>query len=129
MVTSTWDIKVKLNDQDIIIENDDEKAQICNDYFSSVITEESLTNIPNITLKNCIYKYTSIIFSETQILDKLSKLNSTKSPGPDAIHPRVLFELREYIAYHLKLIFEESYKKKYLWIGDQLILQPCLIPS
>jgi len=114
MVTTIGDIKVKLNDQDVIIDNDDKKAQIFNDYFSSVFTEESLTNIPNITLKNCIHKYTSIIFSESQILDKLSKLNCTKSPGPDAIHPRVLFELREYIAYPLKLIFEESYKQKQL---------------
>jgi len=115
MVTTIGDnIKVKLNDQDVIIDNDDKKAQIFNDYFSSVFTEESLTNIPNITLKNCIHKYTSIIFSESQILDKLSKLNCTKSPGPDAIHPRVLFELREYIAYPLKIIFEESYKQKQL---------------
>jgi len=53
-------------------------------------------------LKNCIHKYTSIIFSESHILDKLSKLNCTKSPGPDAIHPRVLFELREYIVYPFK---------------------------
>jgi len=46
MVTSLGDIKVKLNDQDVIIENDDKKAQIFNDYFCSVFTEESLTNIP-----------------------------------------------------------------------------------
>jgi len=39
MVTSIGDIKVKLNDQDIVIENDDKKAQIFNDYFSSVFTE------------------------------------------------------------------------------------------
>jgi len=94
MVTTTGVIKVKLSDQDVIIDDDGKKAQIFNDYFSSVFSEESLTKIPNITLKNCIHKYTWIIFSESQILDKLSKLNCTKSPGPDAIHPRVLFELR-----------------------------------
>jgi len=59
-------------------------------------------------------------------LDKLNQLNCTKSPGPNAIHPRILYELREYIVYPLKLIFEESYKQKELPISDQLILQPCL---
>jgi len=67
MVTSIGDNKVKRNDHDAIIENDDKKAQIFNDYFSSVFTEESLTNIPHITFKNCIHKYTSIIFSESNL--------------------------------------------------------------
>jgi len=79
-----------------------------------VFTEESLTNIPNITAKSCIHKNTAVLFSECQILDKLNKLNCTKSPGPDALHPRILYELREYIAYPLKLIFAESYKQKEL---------------
>jgi len=114
MVTLIGDIEVKLNDQDVIIENDDKKAQIFSDYFSSMFAEELLTNIPNITLKNCFHKYTLINFSESQILDKLNQLNCTKSPGPDRIHPRILYELREYIAYPLKLIFEESSKQKEL---------------
>jgi len=114
MATSIGDIKVKLNDQYVLIEDDDKKAQTFCDYFSSVFTEESLTNIPNITAKSCIHKNTAVLFSESQILDKLNKLNCTKSPGPDALHPRILYELREYIAYPLKLIFAESYKIFYL---------------
>ena len=35
-----------------------------------------------------------LVFNEQIILKKLNKLNISKSPGPDGIHPRVLFELR-----------------------------------
>jgi hypothetical protein len=114
MVTSIGDIKVKNNDQDIIITDDDKKAQTFCDYFSSVLTQESSTNIPDVIAKNCIYKNSSVLFSESIIFDKLNKLNTAKSPGPDAIHPRILYELREHIAYPLKLLFEESYKQKKL---------------
>lgn len=114
MVTSIGDIKVKGNEQDIIITDDDAKAQTFCDYFSSVFTEELSTNIPTVLAKNCTFKNSSVIFSESVILDKLNKLNTTKSPGPDAIHPRILYELREYIVYPLKLLFDESYKQKKL---------------
>ena len=33
----------------------------------------------------------------------------TKSPGPDNIHPRILYELRHEIATPLKILFETSY--------------------
>jgi len=34
-----------------------------------------------------------LIFSEQTILDRLNKLKITKSPGPNGIHPRILYEL------------------------------------
>jgi len=44
------------------------------------------------------------------ILDKLNKLNISKSPGPDGIHPRVLFELSYELLEPLYILFESSYK-------------------
>ena len=41
---------------------------------------------------------------------KLNKLNISKSPGPDGIHPRVLFELRYELLEPLNILFESSYK-------------------
>jgi len=42
--------------------------------------------------------------SEQIILKKLNDLNVTKSPGPDNIHPRILYELRHELVLLLKNI-------------------------
>jgi len=39
--------------------------------------------------------------AEDDIRKKLSNLNLNKSPGPDSIHPRVLYEVRFEICTHL----------------------------
>jgi len=36
-----------------------------------------------------------LVFNEQIILDKLNKVNISKSPGPNGILPRVLFELQQ----------------------------------
>jgi len=52
----------------------------------------------------------------------LQKLNVSKSPGPNRLHPRILYETRTKISKMttpLKLIFEASHKLKELphdWI-------------
>ena len=51
-----------------------------------------------------------MVFNEQIILEKLNKLNTSKSPGPDGIHPRVLFELRYEVLEPLNILFESSYK-------------------
>ena len=61
----------------------------------------SLSGIPNMD---------KLIIDEDVILKKLLNLNINKSAGPDQIHPRVLYELRNEIAFPLKLIFEQTIK-------------------
>ena len=51
-----------------------------------------------------------LVFNEQIILEKLNKLNISKSPGPDGIHPRVLFELWYELLEPLNILFESSYK-------------------
>ena len=46
--------------------------------------------------------------SEKDILEKLNHNNINKSPGPDLIHPRILFEVRHQIVYPVHLLFETS---------------------
>ena len=48
------------------------------------------------------------------ITNRLKKLNVNKSPGPDLIHPRILYETADQIAYPFKLIFESSFYNKCL---------------
>ena len=55
----------------------------------------------------------------------LNNLNVTKCPGPDNIHPRILYELRHEIATPLKILFESSYNLGQLpaeWKLETLLL-------
>ena len=52
----------------------------------------------------------TINFDEETVLDKLSHLKTTKSSGPDNIHPHILYETRFELAYPLKILYETSYK-------------------
>ena len=42
------------------------------------------------------------------VLKKVEKINPNKSPGPDLLHPRVIYEVKEVIAYPLTLLFNKS---------------------
>ena len=45
---------------------------------------------------------------QEKIEEKLQQLNTAKSPGPDCLHPRVLYETRAVIAYPLYLLYAKS---------------------
>ncbi|MFI5407621.1 MAG: reverse transcriptase domain-containing protein, partial [Nitrososphaerales archaeon] len=49
-----------------------------------------------------------ISFCKESVLNKLKSLKINKSPGPDLIHPKVLYELRDIIAPYLSNLFEQS---------------------
>ena len=49
-------------------------------------------------------------FTEHNILTKLENLKLTKCPGPDTLHPRLLYEIRYEIVQPLKMLFESHIK-------------------
>ena len=54
----------------------------------------------------------------------LEKLNVSKSPGPDGLHPRILYETRTKITNPLKLTFDASLKLKELphdWLNANTV--------
>ena len=51
-----------------------------------------------------------LLANEQTILDKLNKINITKSPGPDGLHPRILYELRYELLEPLIIPFQSSYQ-------------------
>ena len=46
--------------------------------------------------------------TKESVLKILNKLKISKSPGPDALHPRILFEIRDEICEPLSIIFNTS---------------------
>ena len=83
-------------------------AEILNNFFTSVFVKEDNTdfiplnhipNIPNVDLP---------IINEEDILIRLNKINISKSPGPDGLHPRILYEVRNEIVGALGIIFNHS---------------------
>ena len=53
------------------------------------------------------------------VLDKLSKLKIDKSPGPDDLHPRVLYELHQVISKPLTNLFNSSIQEGKLPIPNE----------
>ena len=79
-------------------------------FFSSVLTVEDLSNLPEIPAgersNNEFIRNISI--EENQVKCLLNNLNPNKSPGPDKLYPRVLKELSEELAGPLTVLFNKS---------------------
>jgi len=64
-------------------------------------------------------------FNDFSIFKALDKLNIYKSPGPDGLHPRILFETRNVISIPLRIISEASMNMKQLpkdWINANIFV-------
>jgi len=83
-----------------------EKAEILNNQFHSVFTNENLSNIP--TPESLHPSMPDISFSTEGIFKLLCELDITKSPGPDAIPSIVLRHCAAQIAPILQVIFTQS---------------------
>ena len=64
---------------------------------------------PNLQPRTCHSSFRDPVFNEQIILEKLNNLKVAKSPGPDNLHPRILYELRHQLILPLKILFNTSY--------------------
>lgn len=87
---------------------DDDRADILNNYFASVFNEEESNSTTNITISLPNVDMENISIIEDDIKKRLDLLNVNKSPGPDALHPRILKEISTEISVPLKIIFDNS---------------------
>ena len=85
-----------------------EKAETLNEFFSSVFTKEQTGELPHFADRPFTTTLDSITISPAQIEKKLSKLNPTKSPGPDGIHTRILKEISAEISQPLAHLYSKS---------------------
>ena len=94
-----------------IISDSKVTANLLNSYFSSVFTNEDLSVIPN-PISNFDFANSEILaelyIDENLVIEKLAKLNTNKSQGPDELNPKLLFELRDEICEPLTSLFNVS---------------------
>ena len=90
---------------------DEEKSNILQDQFSSVYTREPPGDIPRIEPKT--KKYLSDVLVTTEMVKKeLQSLDTSKSTGPDHIHPRLLKELAEHISNPITQLLNKTIKNQ-----------------
>ena len=93
-----------------ILTSDRDKANILNEFFASVFTQEGEDELPPFPEKTYESDLDNIYVDTNIVLKKLEKLNVNKSCGPDDMHPRMLYEMREVIAEPLADLFKASLK-------------------
>jgi hypothetical protein len=88
-----------------------EKAQVLNEFFSSVFTTENHDNIPPVTRTQVTETLSTFIITPSMVEAKLASLNPNKSPGHDKWHPHFLRELSHVICIPLSILFSKSLKE------------------
>ena len=101
-VRSKTKVKTGINDLEredgSFARRDEDKADVLNKFFASVFTREDTSNIPNPVWKGIGEALEDIDITKEEVLKKIMKLNPSKSPGPDCLHPRALKETADVIA-------------------------------
>lgn len=86
-------------------------ADLLNKYFSSVFTVENVSYIPNAVSKFDLANHeilTEISIDEKLVGEKLGKMNTSKSQGPDELNPKLLSELQNELCKPLTALFNRS---------------------
>ena len=87
---------------------DEQAASTLNNYFSSVFTQEDVTEIPAAEDQSGGARINSIRITQFEVKKKIRKLRTAAASGPDEIGPRVLQELINEVAGPLTAIFRAS---------------------
>ena len=96
-------------EEPVVIKEDAAKAEAFSDFFFSVYNKEVYkAEEVDIIENKASFGIDSI--SCVEVYDKLKNLNTSKSPGYDNLHPRVLYELKDVICPILCIIINLSFK-------------------
>ena len=87
---------------------DEEKVEIWNEFFASVFTSEDKTNIPRLPDFRFATTLNEATIEKEEVMKELKSLKMDKSPGPDAIHPKVLNMCAGELAEPLTDLFRKS---------------------
>ncbi len=91
---------------DNIVNEDTEMANILNDFFESVFTDEDLGDMKPFAARHNNGTYlNNIRITGRGTLEAVNNINVSKTPGPDKISPRILKEVKEEISHPLLILF------------------------
>ena len=91
-----------------------QKAELLNSYFSGVFTSENLETLPGILDFNYERSLSVVNVINEIVYHKLINLKSSKSAGPDGIHPKVLKETAAQLCVPLTILFNRSLDEELL---------------
>ena len=96
-----------------VISSDEGMADLLNEYFASVYTEEDLQEIPSAPI---LYQgrepLQKINITLERVREKIEKLNVNKSPGPDEFYPKEIKEVENELAPHFYDIYKTSLEQR-----------------
>ena len=103
----------------MLTDTDDERAEVRSNFFASVFTDKPPGNW-EISPPQMASIDDNLELTMNDIREELNRLDTSKSPGPDGVHPRVLFELRKIILRPLLIIFQTSWETSKLPVDWKL---------
>jgi len=97
-----------VNGEEALTTENKAKATALLEFFSTVFTKEPDSDFIELDKVSLTSEMPTLHITKDDILKKFSNLNLNKSPEPDSVHPRVLYEVRFEICTPLKHIMELS---------------------
>ena len=85
-----------------------DKAELLNQYFTSVFTHENLSVVPSFTLDQAVPSLHTVKILPNIVYKKLVDINTNKSPGPKGWPLFALKETAEQICTPLSILFKKS---------------------
>jgi hypothetical protein len=92
-----------------VVAEDQDMAELLNEFFSSVFTREDTRDIPKAE-ETGAEEMGDVIFTEKKVQEKIKKLRESAAAGPDGIGPKILQEMCREISPALCMIFGKSYE-------------------
>ena len=80
------------------------------EFFSSVFTKEPGGKLPKLRPREFKFKSSDEYFDKETVRKLLISTNTSKSQGPDGLHPKLIYELAEVICEPLTIIFNKSFE-------------------
>jgi len=93
-----------------IANSDQDKADVLATFFTSVFTQETDENFDKMENINFESLSSDDEFKPEEVKTLLNELDTSKSPGPDQVHPIVLSKLSDIIQIPMCHIFNSSFK-------------------
>ena len=85
---------------EMIIDNNQERANLMNNYFVSVFQKEESTPLPQFNARQFAHELNTISITEENILKAIDRIKPTKSQGPDNIHPMLIKNVKHPCGLH-----------------------------